>query len=302
MAETTPNPSNSKESNGEFDSSSDLSEKSDDKNNSAQTPLHRAVLTQDVALVIKLLKEKAHPNAQDDELDTPLQLAVKNNLLITRLLLNAGAKPNIGNLRRETPLHAAAINPDPIFFAYLIEAKAHIYLRNAEDFKTMKEACNRYTKVAKLDIARTRKKFMQSFVKTFMGNPPLAKHKTFKYDPLPLTASKSGERFPAPAGLELPPPAASYRYLAAALKITHSEPAVTATSSSTASTSSTSMYSSSSPVIFSDPPLLELLQTNGRGTKRRLEKSKSTGEVEGTEKQERNKTLCLGFKSALSSE
>ena len=84
--------------------------------NGGVTPLHRAILHENVPLVEALLEAGASPNVKmnaDEDKKSPLHLAtahVKNpskRLQIVNLLLRYGAKPNAKTTQRETPLTAA---------------------------------------------------------------------------------------------------------------------------------------------------------------------------------------------------
>lgn len=73
-----------------------------------KTELHIAVLEEQIETVSDLLKRKVNVNAEDDDGNTPLFIAVESgNFPITKMLLVAGAKVNMTNKHNNTPLHVA---------------------------------------------------------------------------------------------------------------------------------------------------------------------------------------------------
>ena len=94
--------------------------------------IHRAVLNNDVPMIIHFLKEGYSIDSIDDyNGDTPLHKAVwrKNHVLI-KLLIAAGAKIDIANKYGETPLHFAFYKTDNQTISILLEAGANINARN----------------------------------------------------------------------------------------------------------------------------------------------------------------------------
>ena len=88
----------------------------------AQDP-HVAILQNQKAEY--LLKNNINPNAQDDNGDTALAIALKNNADISfiKTLLENGIDPNIANTQKETPLHLAIANQHPIATIELLLTK-----------------------------------------------------------------------------------------------------------------------------------------------------------------------------------
>ncbi|KAF2966195.1 hypothetical protein GQX73_g7397 [Xylaria multiplex] len=74
-----------------------------------ETPLHRAMLSPDEAVVGKLLEHNADMNAINSDGETALfRAAWRGRTNIVKCLLNAGADPNIRNNSAMAPLHAGA--------------------------------------------------------------------------------------------------------------------------------------------------------------------------------------------------
>lgn len=95
---------------------------------SGNTPLHHACWNEQ-AEVVKVLLEKDQDsiNKVNDEGETPLILAVQqSNLVITQLLLSAGAQPECADLSGVMPLHIAAGNGDLFVAKALLAAGADI--------------------------------------------------------------------------------------------------------------------------------------------------------------------------------
>lgn len=92
------------------------------------TTLHHACWN-DQGEVVKVLlaKDKSSVNKPNDEGDSPLMLAVrKSNLVITELLLAAGAKTDLSNADGVLPLHIAADHGDLYVGKALLAAGAGI--------------------------------------------------------------------------------------------------------------------------------------------------------------------------------
>ncbi|WWR16708.1 ankyrin repeat domain-containing protein [Lachnospiraceae bacterium JLR.KK008] len=92
------------------------------------TTLHHACWEEQAEVVKVLLeKDKESVNKVNDEGETPLILAVRrSNLVITELLLGAGAKPECADLNGVLPLHIAADSGDLFVAKALIAAGADI--------------------------------------------------------------------------------------------------------------------------------------------------------------------------------
>ena len=98
------------------------------------TTLHHACWN-DQGEVVKVLLEKVIDcvNKVNDDGETPLILAVKrSNLVITQLLIDAGAEPEHADLNGVMPLHIAAGNGDLFVAKALIGAGAGIDTKTAE--------------------------------------------------------------------------------------------------------------------------------------------------------------------------
>ena len=98
------------------------------------TTLHHACWDEQGEVVKVLLqKEKESVNKLNDEGESPLMLAVKrSNLVITELLLDAGAMADCADLKGVMPLHIAAGNGDLFVAKALIGAGAGINVRTVE--------------------------------------------------------------------------------------------------------------------------------------------------------------------------
>ena len=98
------------------------------------TTLHHACWNEQGEVVKVLLqKDKDNVNRLNDDGESPLILAVKrSNLVITELLLGAGAKPEIGDLNGVMPLHIAAGKGDLFVAKALIGAGAGIDIKTTE--------------------------------------------------------------------------------------------------------------------------------------------------------------------------
>ena len=97
--------------------------------------IHRAVLNNDILMIIHFLKEGHCIDSIDDyNGDTPLHKAVwRNNHILVKLLIAAGANINISNKFGETPLHFAFYKTDNQTISILLEAGANINARNIYD-------------------------------------------------------------------------------------------------------------------------------------------------------------------------
>lgn len=98
------------------------------------TTLHHACWNEQGEVVKVLLeKDKDSVNKVNDDGETPLILAVKrSNLVITQLLIDAGAEPEHADLNGVMPLHIAAGNGDLFVAKALIGAGAGIDTKTAE--------------------------------------------------------------------------------------------------------------------------------------------------------------------------
>lgn len=98
------------------------------------TTLHHACWNEQGEVVKVLLeKDKDSVNKVNDDGETPLILAVKrSNLVITQLLLDAGAEPERADLNGVMPLHIAADNGDLFVAKALIGAGAGIDSKTTE--------------------------------------------------------------------------------------------------------------------------------------------------------------------------
>lgn len=98
------------------------------------TTLHHACWNEQGEVVkILLEKEKDSINKVNDEGETPLILAVRrSNLVITQLLLDAGAGPECADLNGVMPLHIAADNGDLFVAKALMAAGADMNRKTTE--------------------------------------------------------------------------------------------------------------------------------------------------------------------------
>lgn len=98
------------------------------------TTLHHACWNEQGQVVKVLLeKDKDSVNKLNDDGESPLILAVKrSNLVITDLLLSAGAQPECADLNGVMPLHIAAENGDLFVAKSLLEAGAGIDAKTGE--------------------------------------------------------------------------------------------------------------------------------------------------------------------------
>lgn len=88
-----------------------------------RSKLHRAVQTDDPALIVALIGQGARVNAPDVEGWTPLMLAVSEHRAgIAALLLEHGADPSITSIDGQAPLHKAASSDDEEITLMLVDA------------------------------------------------------------------------------------------------------------------------------------------------------------------------------------
>ena len=106
-----------------------------------ETPLHLAAACADVAIVKRLLRAGADPNAVNVHGHRPLRAAVqcgpdlpparhRRQARIVGLLVRAGADPNAGDIRGVTPLHSAVRCRCPRAVRALLDQGARIRARN----------------------------------------------------------------------------------------------------------------------------------------------------------------------------
>ena len=111
------------------------------KNNKGETPLHLAVMNNDVAKITELLTESTTDvNAKDNAGWTPLHESCNQGCLeIVKLLVEHNADVNALGYQNNTPLHEATLNKQFECVKYLLENGANQQLRNqygvlAKDF------------------------------------------------------------------------------------------------------------------------------------------------------------------------
>ncbi|MCA8448971.1 ankyrin repeat domain-containing protein [Burkholderia vietnamiensis] len=90
--------------------------------------LHAAVKAMNIEVVRSLIAHGANVNAIDEQARTPLHHAVSGGAAITRLLLEAGANPNVRSIEQYSPLHLALLadRPDLETIQALVEAGADV--------------------------------------------------------------------------------------------------------------------------------------------------------------------------------
>lgn len=105
-----------------------LSQSEEHTDASGNTTLHHACWNEQGEVVKVLLEQdRENVNKVNDDGETPLILAVKrSNLVITRLLLDAGADAQCADMDGVLPLHIAADNGDLFVARALLEAGADI--------------------------------------------------------------------------------------------------------------------------------------------------------------------------------
>lgn len=102
-------------------------------NNKEFSLLHLGVVTQDIAMIkMALMYDKSLINSQDLNGCTPLHLAVlTDNIAIVEILIRLGADVNIINNEYETPIFNAVKNNSDIWIIeYLISEGALLYEKN----------------------------------------------------------------------------------------------------------------------------------------------------------------------------
>lgn len=99
------------------------------------TPLHHAAMRGDVAMGKILLKSpKIEVDATDPAGVTALMFAcIYRNEAFVKLLLSRGAKPNLVNMKKQTPLHMACINNSMKIANHLIANGARINVLDVFD-------------------------------------------------------------------------------------------------------------------------------------------------------------------------
>lgn len=99
------------------------------------TPLHKAVLSGSLEAVSQNIREENIDDPTIDEGETALLIATRiQKLPIVELLLERGAKINLGNFKRQTPLHAAVKADDDAAYVELLLKKGPEV--NPQDYKT----------------------------------------------------------------------------------------------------------------------------------------------------------------------
>ncbi|EFX71249.1 hypothetical protein DAPPUDRAFT_327376 [Daphnia pulex] len=98
-----------------------------------RTPLHLAALSQSVESVKVLLDYGARHDICDGMKETPLHSAVvkcRRSIDVVRLLISRGANVNVKNQFSQTPLHLAAINEHSKLASFLILSGADLSAKN----------------------------------------------------------------------------------------------------------------------------------------------------------------------------
>ncbi len=106
-----------------------------DANAFGKTPLHYAVVNENVEMIKFLIDLGANLEARDEEEKTPIFIAswLNTSFEVLKVLVDSGANVNAKNERGETPLHYLAIDCDrPEFFELLIENGADVNARDNE--------------------------------------------------------------------------------------------------------------------------------------------------------------------------
>lgn len=92
-----------------------------------QSPLHMAVLSEDLNVIYALLAQGANPNEMDLEGKTTLHLAAeKGNSRIASLLVQRGAEIKVKDKQGRTPLHYAALSGDSATVQYILSRGAEL--------------------------------------------------------------------------------------------------------------------------------------------------------------------------------
>lgn len=100
-------------------------------NGVGDTPLHKAVRSNDIATVQALIEQGADINARNQFGDTPLHVAPQyGNTQIVDALIKEGADINAKNQNGITPLHRAVIYEQPTIAKLLIDQKADVDAQN----------------------------------------------------------------------------------------------------------------------------------------------------------------------------
>ncbi|XP_045027419.1 transient receptor potential channel pyrexia isoform X2 [Daphnia magna] len=100
-----------------------------------RTPLHLAALCQSVESVAVLLENGARHDVFDHMKETPLHSAAvkcRRSIDVVKLLISNGANVNAQNQCGQTPLHFAAINENSKLAAFLIKSGTDLSIKNRE--------------------------------------------------------------------------------------------------------------------------------------------------------------------------
>ena len=96
----------------------------------SNTPLHNAVVNENIEIAKTLLKNGANINAVGDNKMTPLHVAsLYNNLEFIKLALKYGANINLRDNKNKTPLHNAVIKKNCKMVDYLLSNGAEYYAK-----------------------------------------------------------------------------------------------------------------------------------------------------------------------------
>lgn len=99
-----------------------------------KTPLMEAAFRGNVEMVRLLLQAGARPNVRARDGHTALSYGVlgQAGLPLLELLLRAGAEPNMGTFEKTFPLHVAAVMASPEIVAALLNARARVDVANKD--------------------------------------------------------------------------------------------------------------------------------------------------------------------------
>ncbi|KAI9555114.1 hypothetical protein GHT06_017629 [Daphnia sinensis] len=100
-----------------------------------RTPLHLAALCQSAESVAELLENGARHDIFDHMKETPLHSAAvkcRRSIDVVELLISKGANVNAQNQLGQTPLHFAAINENSKLAAFLIKSGTDLSIKNRE--------------------------------------------------------------------------------------------------------------------------------------------------------------------------